>query len=246
VSTYVFREGLLCAVAEVETAKIHANGERSAFFRTVRNCLHETPHEVSKQTRAGVGEGSTKPSYALKAEIGRDSPLIMEPMAPERCLRAIGKRDTRWYSRPIDAAQSGRENWAIQRILIRGFLSGVPLGFWQKVNLEVAMKPFRLLKLPMILVGFGALAASAPSCKAQSEVSPDHFDGTDGWETAARKPLLPANKATKPSVMYQAQNKKASASVQLASAREIVNPMEQNKAALPDKKKQAARKSDKN
>lgn len=107
------------------------------------------------------------------------------------------------------------------------------------------MNYFRLLKLPMILVGFGALAAGAPSCKAQSEVSPDHFDGTDTWEVAARKPLLPANRATKPSTAYQAQDKKAGASVQLASAREFVNPTEQNKAALPDKKKQAARKSEK-
>ena len=107
------------------------------------------------------------------------------------------------------------------------------------------MKSFGLLKLPMILLGLGALAVGAPACKAQSEVSPDHFDGTDSWETAARKPLLHANKATTSSASFQAQNKKPGASVQLASAREVVNPIERNKAALPDKRKTATRKSDK-
>lgn len=107
------------------------------------------------------------------------------------------------------------------------------------------MKSFGLLKLPMILLGLGALAVGAPACKAQSEVSPDHFDGTDSWEAAARKPLIPTNKAATPSAGYQAQNKKPGASVQLASAREVANPIEQNKAVLPDKRKTATRKSDK-
>jgi hypothetical protein len=108
------------------------------------------------------------------------------------------------------------------------------------------MKPFSLLKLPVILVGLGALAMGAPACKAQSEVSPDHFDGTDTWEAAAREPLVSTNKPAKASGAVQAQNKKVGASVQLASAREVVNPIERNKIALPDKRKLAARKSEKN
>lgn len=45
---YVFRERLLSAIADIETAKIHANSKRGAFFRPVRNRWHETPHEVAQ------------------------------------------------------------------------------------------------------------------------------------------------------------------------------------------------------
>jgi hypothetical protein len=107
------------------------------------------------------------------------------------------------------------------------------------------MKAFRLFKLPLILAGFGALAAGAPACKAQSEVSPDHFDGTDAWEAAARKPLAGANKPATAFGSYQAQNKKLGATVQLASVREVVNSIAPDKAATPDKRKPAARKRDK-
>jgi hypothetical protein len=51
------------------------------------------------------------------------------------------------------------------------------------------MKPFSFLKIPVILVGLGTLLLFTPTCKAQSEVSPDHFDGTDSWEIAARTPV---------------------------------------------------------
>jgi len=50
------------------------------------------------------------------------------------------------------------------------------------------VKLFSLLKIPAIVLGFGAAVVFTPTCKAQSEVSPDHFDGTDPWEIAARKP----------------------------------------------------------
>jgi hypothetical protein len=51
------------------------------------------------------------------------------------------------------------------------------------------MKPFTLLKIPMMLTGLGAILPFAPTCKAQSEVSPDHFDGTDSGDIAARTPV---------------------------------------------------------
>ena len=109
------------------------------------------------------------------------------------------------------------------------------------------MKPFRLLKIPMVLVGVGALVIFAPSCKAQSEVSPDHFDGTDAWEVAARKPLAPKAKAAAAPTVFEAMDKKASAnaSVQLASVREKADAMPPATATLQDKKKFVVRKSDK-
>ena len=70
------------------------------------------------------------------------------------------------------------------------------------------MKLFSLLKIPTIVLGFGALVFFAPTCKAQSEVSPDHFDGTDPWEIAARKPVAAKAKPTPATGSYQAQNKK--------------------------------------
>lgn len=108
------------------------------------------------------------------------------------------------------------------------------------------MKLFSLLKIPTIVVGFGALLFFAPTCKAQSEVSPDHFDGTDPWEIAARKPVAAKAKLTPATGSYQAQNnKKTGASLQLASARELSKSTPHNAVAVQDKRKVAVRKSDK-
>ena len=37
------------------------------------------------------------------------------------------------------------------------------------------------------LVGLAAGLVFSPACKAQSEIAPDHFDGTDSWEAAAHR-----------------------------------------------------------
>ncbi len=109
------------------------------------------------------------------------------------------------------------------------------------------MKLFSLLKIPAMIFGFGVLAVFAPSCKAQSEVSPDHFDGTDSWEIAARKPVAAKGKAAPTTGSYQAQNRKtgAGASLQLASARESLKSMPHDAVAVQDKRKVTVRKSDK-
>src|SRR5258707_10452648 len=84
------------------------------------------------------------------------------------------------------------------------------------------MRQISLLRLPRLLVGFGAVLLFAPACKAQ-EVSPDHFDGTDSWEIAARTPVAAKAKSAANVVMYQARNQKASAgpNLQMAAAREV-------------------------
>lgn len=107
------------------------------------------------------------------------------------------------------------------------------------------MKPFTLFKIPVFLLGFGALLLVAPSCKAQSDVSPDHFDGTDAWEVTARKPVAPKTKVTLTAVSRQAQNEKAGtgASLQLASARDF-SSSSQKAAVVQDKRKTAVRKPD--
>jgi|SRR5580704_262676 hypothetical protein len=55
------------------------------------------------------------------------------------------------------------------------------------------MKPFGMLKIPMMLVGLGAALILTPACKAQ-EVSPDHFTDTgvqDVYEGASGKTVAP-------------------------------------------------------
>jgi hypothetical protein len=110
------------------------------------------------------------------------------------------------------------------------------------------MKPFSLLRLPAVLLGLGVALVLSPACKAQSEVSPDRFDGTDSWVAVAQK-SVPAAKA-KPATTHsslQAQDKKADSgpTVQMAAAREVSQPTKHEVVAIPDKRKTAPRKPDK-
>jgi hypothetical protein len=50
------------------------------------------------------------------------------------------------------------------------------------------MKTSILMKMCVVFVGVGAGMLFAPTCRAQSEVSPDHFEGAD----AATAPMTPA------------------------------------------------------
>lgn len=43
----------------------------------------------------------------------------------------------------------------------------------------------------------------APASKAQSEINPDHFDGSDPWATAALQPARPAPSAAKATLRTQ-------------------------------------------
>jgi hypothetical protein len=111
------------------------------------------------------------------------------------------------------------------------------------------MKPFSLLKLPALLLGFGAVLILTPSCKAQSEVNPDHFDGTDSWAATAKRPVsLPTAKQAPKHANLQAQNRKATSgpTVQPAAEREVSEPARPEVVAIQDKRKTAVRKADKN
>jgi hypothetical protein len=46
--------------------------------------------------------------------------------------------------------------------------------------------------LKISILGFGFMALFAPSCRAQQEIDPDHFDGTDSWALAAARKAPPA------------------------------------------------------
>lgn len=111
------------------------------------------------------------------------------------------------------------------------------------------MKPFSLLKIPAMLLGIGAALVLTPACRAQSEINPDHFDGTDPWESAAAQNKAGAkNKQVKAPALLQAQNKKPGSgpAVKLAAEREVSKPARQDVVAIQDKRRAASRKSNKN
>lgn len=106
------------------------------------------------------------------------------------------------------------------------------------------MKHSILLKLSVLVLGAAAALVLTPACKAQSEISPDHFDGTDSSATAARPVHAQAQKqpAAKPS--KQAKSQKAS-TFQLAAVREATKPVNREGVAVDRKRKPAAPNSDK-
>jgi hypothetical protein len=106
------------------------------------------------------------------------------------------------------------------------------------------MKPFVLWKMPILFCGLGAALILAPACKAQSEINPDHFDGTDSWDSARQ---ASTSKATaKPATpMAQAPKADSGAKVQLAAVRDLSKPAPQDAVAVQDKRKAAVRKSKK-
>jgi hypothetical protein len=107
------------------------------------------------------------------------------------------------------------------------------------------MKSFTLLKIAVPLLGFGAVLLFTPSCRAQSEISPDHFDGTDAWETAARTPARHTTHAPAPKNQVAKTPASAQSTLQLASDRQRSAPQRREAVAIPEKRKPAVRKSEK-
>ena len=110
------------------------------------------------------------------------------------------------------------------------------------------MKHSILLKLSVLLFGIGAAQVLTPVCKAQSEISPDHFDGADTWAMAARPvhPQTQKQTAAQPSVQAKNQQKGTNGSAfQLAAAREVTKPVRREAVAIDRKRKPAAANSEK-
>lgn len=109
------------------------------------------------------------------------------------------------------------------------------------------MKHFILLKLSVLFFGIGAALVLTPACKAQSEISPDHFDGTDSWAAAVRPVRAQAQKQTVSKQSPQAKSQKASqgSAFQLAAAREVTKPVRREAGAVDRKRKPASPQSDK-
>jgi hypothetical protein len=106
------------------------------------------------------------------------------------------------------------------------------------------MKPFTISKLSIVLLCLGGSLLLSPQSRAQSEIAPDHFDGTDSWAAAA-SPKATASKAKSNSATasLQAQSTKpASPALQPIAAREVTTPSRSN--AIANKKRKPAIKSD--
>ena len=109
------------------------------------------------------------------------------------------------------------------------------------------MKPFGLLRLAVVSCGLCALFAFPSACKAQSEVNPDHFDGTDSWEASAQKSHLAKPKPAQVRTALQSNPQKpgTTATMQLAVTRELSMPARHDAVAIQDKRKPTAQKPNK-
>ena len=108
------------------------------------------------------------------------------------------------------------------------------------------MKPFGLLRLAVVSCGLCALLYFPCTCKAQSEVSPDHFDGTDSWAAAQKShPAKPKSGQVQTSLQPNQKKPGTTATVQLAATRQFSAPARHDAVAVEDKRKPTAQKPNK-
>jgi len=104
------------------------------------------------------------------------------------------------------------------------------------------MKPFGMLKIPMILVGLGAALVLSPACKAQ-EVSPDHFTDTGVQDVYNAAPsTAPAAKLKKkaPATQQHTHQTSSSAALQPVAKRTPVSATQPGARAVADNKRKSA------
>ncbi|HYL86706.1 MAG TPA: hypothetical protein VE263_20945 [Candidatus Angelobacter sp.] len=113
--------------------------------------------------------------------------------------------------------------------------------------MEAQAKPFVLFKSAILGFGIGAALLLTPACKAQSEISPDHFDGTDSWAVAAQTVQAPVHKLSvaKASLPAKSERTAQNSLFQLAAAREVSKPVRLVAVAMEPKRKAAPRKPEK-
>jgi hypothetical protein len=103
------------------------------------------------------------------------------------------------------------------------------------------MNSFRMLKLPVMLFGFGAALLFSPACKAQ-EVSPDHFTDTgvqNVYEPAPAKAAAPKVKPQPSAVKAGTKKTNSQATIQLAANRTPVSPLQPAAEAVAETRKTA-------
>ena len=101
------------------------------------------------------------------------------------------------------------------------------------------MKPFVMLKLPIVLVGFGAALLLSPACKAQ-EVSPDHFTDSgvqNVYEITSAKPVTTKATLKPQATPPRTRQTTAPATLQPVAKRTPVSVTQPNPKAVADKRK---------
>jgi hypothetical protein len=106
------------------------------------------------------------------------------------------------------------------------------------------VKPFNFCKLPLLLLTLGGALVLAPQARAQSEVAPDHFDGTDSWAAAAVAKVPAAKTDTRhaPAVSQARTSQPSSPALQPASSRSFT-ARRRSDATANSKRKPATPKS---
>lgn len=90
----------------------------------------------------------------------------------------------------------------------------------------------------MLLLTLGGAILLVPQARAQSEIAPDHFDGTDSWAAATKVPATPAKSNTVISSLQARSTKPGSPTLQPVAAHEAVAAPRSN--ALATKKRKPA------
>jgi hypothetical protein len=107
------------------------------------------------------------------------------------------------------------------------------------------MKSFAMLRMPILLCGFGAAMILSPGCKAQ-EVSTEQFAdrNTAPFETVSKAAVAPKTEQARPkaAVSHAPANAKKAELVQTAQLtpiHEVSKQDGQDAAAVPDRRKTA-------
>ncbi len=106
------------------------------------------------------------------------------------------------------------------------------------------MKPFRMFKISITLLGFGGALILSPVCQAQ-EVSPDHFTstGVEGLHQAVPQRVAALRPMQTPPAS-QARNHRTDSptTLQLTATRNSSLAAQPSALAIPEKRKVAPRK----
>lgn len=101
------------------------------------------------------------------------------------------------------------------------------------------MKPFNMLKITVLLLGFGGALLLSPACKAQ-ECSPDHFTDTgieDVYQPGAVKVAAIKAKPKPAAVQARKHPIGSSAALQLAANRDSAETPQPVAQAVAEKRK---------
>ena len=109
------------------------------------------------------------------------------------------------------------------------------------------MKSLALFKISGILVGLAAVLVLSPASRGQSEIAPDHFDGTDSWEAAAHHKVAGSKSQQEP-LATPANHHRPGSRASLTTKRQVTTrsgQRTQSTPAIADRRKAVAQNSSK-